>query len=149
MLMSDIAIKPVKVAFKETTIHEAAAIMRSAHVGSLVVVEKARNGMIPIGIVTDRDIVVEVIAEGVSPQKLCVGDIMSTDLITIEETMGVHEVVSVMEITGLRRLPVVDGSGILTGIITSDDVMEHVANFANSLSRVSRKQQIFEKELRK
>ena len=148
MLVSDIAIRVVKIAFKETTIHEAASIMRSGHVGSLVVVEKGRGGMIPIGMVTDRDIVVEVIAEGIPLKKLCVGDIMSTDLITVDESMAVSEAVLVMEITGLKRLPVVDSAGILTGIIASDDALEYVAGFTSSLARVPREQRSYEREFR-
>jgi CBS domain-containing protein len=111
----------------DATVAEAALRMREAHVGDLVVTEQ-RNGLtIPIGIITDRDLVIEVLAEGIDPATVAIKDIMSRDLVSVHEDNGLEFALSEMRRKGLRRLPVVDQKKALIGILSADDVIDHLA----------------------
>jgi len=135
MRIKDICSRVVVVAEPGITLREAARLMRDHHVGALVVVEGTDGARRPIGIVTDRDIVVAVVAEtGVQPEKLSVGDVMSAELVVAGEDVGVFEAVDLMQDRGTRRLPVVDGDGRLVGIITLDDVLRMVAGELTALA---------------
>jgi len=135
MHIKEICSRVVVVAEPGTDLRDAARLMRDHHVGALVVVEGEDGHRRPIGIVTDRDIVVEVVAAtGVNPEKLTVGDVMSSDLVVAREDVGVFEAVDLMQDRGARRLPVVDGEGRLVGIITLDDVLRMVAGELTALA---------------
>ena len=88
------------------------------------------------GIVTDRDIVVGVVAMGLDPRELTAGDIMGDDLITVPETYDVHEALTRMREEGVRRMPVVNTRGELTGIVTFDDLLPLVAEELAALARL-------------
>ena len=107
----------------ETTVQHAAKLMREHHVGSLVVVETAAGGRRPLGIVTDRDIVVEVSALDLDAKVMTVGDIALPRLVTVFESEGLQETLAVMRSECVRRLPVVDEDGNLSGIISYDDLL--------------------------
>jgi CBS domain-containing protein len=129
---------------REETVQGAAMLMRKHHVGDLVVVEP--NGeRVPVGIVTDRDIVVSVIALGLDPASLLVGDIMTDDLLTTSENDDVYETIERMRYRGIRRVPVVNKAGGLTGIVSADDLLEFLAEEMGELSRISSHQQSHEK----
>ncbi len=97
--------------------------MREAHVGALVVVEEGRGGRTPVGMLTDRDIVVGVLAKDVSHVRaLDVGDVMSTNLVTATDDEDVGEVLRRMRSFGVRRVPVLDAAGALDGILSLDEV---------------------------
>src|SRR5689334_19588992 len=115
MRLGDICIRNVVSAERRMSINEAARLMRTHHVGTLVVVDAGRRGPTPVGIVTDRDIVVQVLAPGLDPALLTVGDIMPLDLITAPENQEVFETIQQMQNHGVRRMPVVDNDGVLTG----------------------------------
>jgi CBS domain-containing protein len=135
MRIKDICSRVVVVAEPGTDLREAARLMRDHHVGALVVVDGADGSRRPIGIVTDRDIVVAVVASpGVKPESLNIGDVMSTDLVVVGENVGVFEAVDLMQDRGARRLPVVDAEGRLIGIITLDDVLRMVAGELTALA---------------
>lgn len=132
---------------REETVQGAAMLMRKHHVGDLVVVEQ--NGeRVPVGIVTDRDIVVSVIALGLDPASLLVGDIMTDDLLTTSENDDVYETIERMRYRGIRRVPVVNKAGGLTGIVSADDLLEFLAEEMGELSRISSHQQSHEKRAR-
>jgi CBS domain-containing protein len=122
--------------------------MRKHHVGDLVVVDEPDRQPIPVGIVTDRDIVVSVIALGLDPASLLVGDIMSDDLLTTSEDDDVYETIERMRFRGIRRVPVVNGEGGLTGIVSVDDLLEFLAEEMGELSRIASHQQSREKRAR-
>jgi CBS-domain-containing membrane protein len=123
--------------------------MRKHHVGDLVVVEQVDgNARVPVGIVTDRDIVVSVIALGLDPSSLLVGDIMSDDLLTTSEQDDVYATIERMRFRGIRRVPVVDAAGGLTGIVSADDLLEFLAEEMGDLSRIASHQQAHEKRAR-
>jgi CBS domain-containing protein len=112
---------------RDTTIVEAAHLMRRHHVGDLVVVDEMDEGRRPIGIVTDRDIVVEVVSAGLDPNLVKVGDLLLQPLITVEEHTGYAETVRLMSTRGVRRIPVVNAAGLLVGIISFDDMLHQLA----------------------
>ncbi len=109
-----------------TTIVSAAKLMRDRHVGTLIVVAagKARR---PLGIVTDRDLVVGILAFDLDGMVFTVGDVMSRSLATLRETDGVEDAINRMRSKGVRRLPVVRATGGLVGIVALDDLLEHLA----------------------
>lgn len=135
MNVGDICNRTVVVAKRDTVLSEAAYLMREHHVGSLVIVDEATKGRVPVGIVTDRDIVVAVVAEGVDPRKITVDDVMRPELVWVGESDSEFEALRLMRGRGIRRVPVVAADGTLAGIVTIDDVLEIVAEQLNELVR--------------
>lgn len=127
----------------QNTIQEAVELMHYRHVGALVV-EQRPEGNIPIGMLTDRDIVIEVLAEGVSIDSVTVGDIMSSELKTVSEDEEVAGAIRLMCRLGVRRLPVVDAKNTLRGLITLDDLIrleaEKIADLAGLIGREQRQE---------
>ncbi len=123
--------------------------MRQYHVGDLIVVEYRENYRIPIGILTDRDIVIELIAEAVDLEKVTVGDVMSFELLTVREQDGIWETLQYMRSKGVRRTPVVDSHGALIGIVSADDMLELLADELNALASIIRREQIKESKSRR
>ncbi len=114
--------REVVVTGKESTIVEAARLMRSFHVGDVVVLEEGDERR-PLGLVTDRDVVLGVVAPGLDPESVTVGDVMSSDLVTVTEDVDFWEALALMRQRGVRRLPVVNERGGLEGILTLDDAL--------------------------
>jgi CBS domain-containing protein len=133
---------------RDESVQDAALLMRKHHVGDLVVVDQRGGEPVPVGIVTDRDIVVSVIALGLDPSSLQVGDIMTDELLTAEEHDDVYETIERMRARGIRRVPVVSAAGGLTGIVSADDLLEFLADEMSELSRISGHQQAREKSAR-
>ena len=103
-----------------------AQLMRTHHIGALVVVDAADKSR-PIGIVTDRDLVLELMAEGLDPGVFTAGDIMSVDLVMATPEMNAMDAVQLMQTHRLRRLVIADDEGRLVGIATMEDVLELLA----------------------
>jgi len=133
---------------RDETVQGAALLMRRHHVGDVIVVDAADDGNTPVGIVTDRDIVVSVIAPGLDPASIQVGDIMSDDLLTATESDDVYELIERMRLRGIRRVPVVDAAGKLSGVVCADDLLEFLAEEMGELSRISSWQQAQERRAR-
>ncbi|MCM1512587.1 MAG: CBS domain-containing protein [Oxalobacter formigenes] len=129
----------------ETTILAAAKMMRQHHVGTLIVIEEINGMRVPQGIVTDRDIVVIVLAEELDPKSIKVTDIMKTELMTALATEDVFETIERMRYKGIRRIPVVDKYGALAGIVSVDDIWKCLAREVTALSDVTVRQQNREK----
>lgn len=149
MSVGEVCNRDVVVVKKSESALDAALLMRRFHVGDLVVIEEEGGQRIPVGIVTDRDIVIEAVAEDVNCRELTVGDIMSTDLVTVNEDEDVIDTVKMMRATGIRRVPVVDGSGVLVGIVTVDDLIELLAEVLDDLTKLIRREQKREQETRR
>lgn len=146
MPIGEICNREVVIAQRDTTVQEAAQLMRQHHIGALVVVEEVSGKRKPLGLVTDRDLVVEVLATQLDAEAITVGDIMLPELVTVPESSGVFEAIQFMRAKAVRRLPVVDGQGALIGIVALDDLLSLLAEELSELSvLVSREQ---EKELR-
>jgi CBS domain-containing protein len=149
MPVGEIAIRQVVVASRETPVLEAAKLMRQHHVGDIVVTDQSGGKCVPIGIVTDRDIVLEVLAQELDAARLTVGDIMTNDLITVNEQEGLFQTIKLMRARGARRVPVVDSSGALVGIVSLDDLIELVADELGDLSKLISLEQKREVETRR
>lgn len=110
--------------------------MRDQHVGYLIVVQSDVEGATvrPIGILTDRDIVTEVIGAGVDPKSLTVGDVMTEQPVTVGETSPRSTAVAEMRRIGVRRLPVVGHRGQLVGVVSLDDVIGALARELQDVS---------------
>jgi CBS domain-containing protein len=137
MRVGEICIRDMIHVERTTSVLEAARLMRTHHVGNVIVVERESRGLRPVGIVTDRDIVVQVIGAGLDPVRLSAGDLMSHDLITAPEEQGIFETIEQMQHSGVRRLPITDHSGHLMGIVTVDDLLELLSIQLSSLSKVT------------
>ena len=105
--------------------------------------------LVPQGIVTDRDIVVVVLAEGLDPKSIKVIDIMKVELMTAVETEDVFETVERMRFKGVRRIPIVDKMGGLVGIVSVDDIWKFLSKEISELADVTTRQQTREKVARR
>jgi CBS domain-containing protein len=119
----------------------AAALMRAQHVGDLVVVESRGNARVPVGILTDRDIVVGVIAKRIAPDAVTVRDAMTRNPLTVREDASLEFALREMRRYGVRRAPVVRPNGDLIGVITIDDVIQHLAVQMSRLADLIRVEQ--------
>jgi CBS domain-containing protein len=121
-----------------TSVAEAARLMRRHHVGDVVVVDDDERRR-PVAIVTDRDIVIEVIAAGLNPEDVTVMDIVTDDLTVVSVNEEFLDALAQMRQRGVRRLPIVNADGGLEGILTADDAVELVGEaVADLVSLVSR-----------
>jgi len=127
MYISEICTHDVVTCARGASVQELAQLMRDRHVGDVVVVDRGEGGAVPVGIVTDRDLVVRVLAKGLNIDALTAGDLMGEPLTTGFDSEGVYDAISRMRSGGIRRLPVVDARGILLGVVTMDDITAHLA----------------------
>ncbi len=149
MSVGEICNREVVVIDRKASVYEAARMMRNQHVGSLVVVDEGSvTPMKPVGIVTDRDLVVEIMAKEVPKEALATGDIIAPELLTARETDGVWETIMRMRAMGVRRLPVVNLEGSLCGMLTMDDLLKFIADEMSDLVRLVRREQKREKDTR-
>jgi signal-transduction protein with cAMP-binding, CBS, and nucleotidyltransferase domain len=137
MKAGELCNREVVTATRETTIPEAARLMRDHHVGSLVIVESRKGCMEPVGIITDRDLVIEVIAEDVDLGTVTVGDVMSYALLKISEQESVFDTAQRMRARGVRRVPVISETGKLIGILALDDMLELLSEELSLLAKLT------------
>lgn len=136
MKVGEICNREVVVIDREAAILEAAQLMRRRHVGDVVVTEERGGARVPVGILTDRDIVVELLAEQVPLEAVAVGDAMSSELLTVSEEEEVMDAIQRMRGRGVRRVPVVDHSGALAGILAVDDLIDLIAEQLSDLVKL-------------
>ena len=135
MRVSEIMTKNVRTAMREMTLCEVAALMRDGDMGAVPVVDDKKL----IGIVTDRDIVVRVVAEGKNADT-AISEAMTSELFTVAPDDFVFEAIRLMGDKQVRRIPVVDANGGLAGIIAMADValeMEDEREIAETLEEIS------------
>ncbi len=142
--IGELCSRVVTIADRETSLTEAAELMRAHHVGSLVIVDETSEGRIPVGMLTDRDIVVAVVAGHADPGTLNAGEVMTADPVTVREDASVFDALQLMRRRGVRRVPVVSAAGILVGIVTVDDLLEVVAEQLNDIVRAIASEQAHE-----
>ena len=124
MRVGEICNREVVVVGEEDSVTEAAKIMREYHVGDVVIVKTRYGKREPVGILTDRDITLEIVARSTDPESVRVGDAMSLELTTVFEDDDLMHVIEVMRNQGIRRVPVVDADEALVGILTVDDIVD-------------------------
>lgn len=144
MKLKDLCELEIASCTRDATIAQAARLMRQRHAGDLVVVDETDGDREPIGIITDRDIVLEVVAQGRDPTRTTVNEIMSSQLVVASTSEDVDTVLERMRQHGVRRLPVIDDNGNLFGILTLDDLLRVHAEQAAALLSVVTKEQVRE-----
>jgi CBS domain-containing protein len=115
--------------------------MREAHVGFLVVHSPDDALRRPVGVLTDRDIVLQIIARDVEPKSVTVGDVMTRQPLVANEADDLTDLLQAMRLAGIRRVPVVDERGALTGIMALDDAIALVTGLLCEISGSIRSEQ--------
>ncbi|WP_175951886.1 CBS domain-containing protein [Burkholderia sp. BCC0405] len=130
------------------TVVDAAARMRDAHAGDLIVVRERDGRCEPVGMLTDRDIVLAVVSPEVQPASLFVGDVMSEPVAIAHVDDDIWLLAKRMRQHGVRRLPVVGDDGELVGIVSLDDLLRAAAALLDELRLVAARQPYFEEKQR-
>lgn len=109
----------------KSSLQQAATSMREHHVGALVVVDAGGDGpgLRVAGIVTDRDMAIEVLARGGDASQLSVGGLAQSRLVSAPEDADLAQAVALMQAHGVRRLLVHDAQGLLVGLVSFDDLL--------------------------
>ena len=124
MKTGDLCKRHVVTAMPEASLCDVSRLMRANHVGSVVIVDASRK---PVGIITDRDIVVEVVAAELDPKAMRVDEVMTRHPTLALESDDATWSLKVMRDRGVRRLPVMNDAGELAGIVALDDLLEFAA----------------------
>jgi len=148
MTLKTLCNREVLVAAKDDSILETAKLMREYHAGDVIIVEERNGSRYPVGIVTDRDIVIELIAKEIAIDSVTVGDLMCRDLVLAREDDSLFDAIKLMRQKGIRRLPVVDQHGALAGIITADDLIELTTEQLRDIAGLIGREQALEKQNR-
>ena len=148
MSISEFCTHNVVCAARDTTALEAARLMRHHHVGDVVIVDDSDGVRKPVGIVTDRDLVVEVMAGGVDPNGVKIGELLLRSPVIIDENATYAETVRLMAVNGVRRMPVVGPGGALLGIITLDDMLRQLTSPLAALADLAGRARSFEAQTR-
>jgi CBS domain-containing protein len=148
MSIGEFCTREVVIVERGTGIVELAQLMRKHHVGDVIVVDIQGDLVVPVGIVTDRDIVVELIAGEVDLDSVTTGDVMNPELITAKEKEGIWDTLQSMRSKGIRRMPVINEDGGLEGILTVDDLIELLADELDLLAKIAGRGQELEEKRR-
>ena len=146
--IADICNRHVVSVRRDCPIADCAKLMHDRHVGALVVVEESLLHKHPVGVITDRDLAIEVLAFGVDAKLICAEDVMLEPLATVSRTAGIGEAIAIMREHGVRRLPVVDEQGSLCGIVSADDLWTTLSGQIETLVGVIRKSEARERQSR-
>lgn len=148
MLAGEYCNRDVVIVGRSDSIVKAARLMREHHVGDVLVVEPRNGERVPVGILTDRDIVVEVIAEETELDSLTIQDVMSFKLVTSNESDDLMVTIKRMRVNGIRRIPIVNQAGGLVGILSIDDILDVITEQLMDLDQIIINEQSKEKEHR-
>jgi CBS domain-containing protein len=140
LLIREVAIHTPVTVGPDESIAQCARRMHSEHVGCLVVVEENDGSRFPVGMLTDRDIAIEVVAFGLDPNALTAGDVMSEKPAVVEEDDDLLDALARMREQGARRLPVTGPDGALVGVIALDNVLEALAEQVDGMVGVLKSQ---------
>ncbi len=130
--------KPIVSVLPDATVSEISERMLQHHVGAVVVVSPSRA---PLGIVTDRDIVCRVIAKDIDPHFVSASSVMTSPLLIARVSDAIDGAVVQMRKRGVRRLPIVTDDGVLTGLVSLDDLLVLFAGELGQASQVPRDNQ--------
>ena len=136
----DVAVRPAVTARLDEAIGTCARRMHDERVGCLVVVEDSDGVELPVGVLTDRDIAIEVVAFGLDPSTMTAGDVMTDQPAVVDEDDDVLDALQRMRERGVRRLPVVRPDGALTGVVALDNLMEALGQEFDGVVSVMRAQ---------
>ena len=139
MHIGEICTRSLVTCYRETTAAELAQKMRDQHVADVLVVEDHAGRLTPVGLVTDRDLVVDVIARGRDPSQVRAADLMCIDLETALDSELIYDAIWHMRKRQILRLPIVDAHGALVGVLTADDVAEFLASELTEVARLRKR----------
>lgn len=126
--------REVLIVERDESVLVAARLMRAHNAGDVVVVETTPQGRVPVGILTDRDVALRVVAAGRDPGTTRTGDVLLAEPVTAHEDEDLIDVIERMRARAIRRVIVVGDNGELQGILTFDDVLELVAHMLRDLA---------------
>lgn len=149
MNVGAVCTREVVIARGDETVLEVASLMRTHHVGDVVLVESVDGVNLPTGILTDRDIVLEGVVQALDrlPQ-LIAADLVTRPLVTVLEHDTIDDALELMRTQGVRRVPVVDEVGALIGLLALDDLLELFAGQLAAIAALIVRQQRMEREQR-
>jgi CBS domain-containing protein len=148
MLLKDLCTPDVVSCTPDCSALHAARLMRQHHVGDVIVVEDPETAS-PIGVVTDRDLVVEVLGRELDPARVTLRQIMRTPAVIASTSEDVAQAVERMKAHGVRRIPVVDQASKLAGVLSLDDLLKQLAADAATLVEVITREQDRERRTRR
>jgi len=148
MFIGEICNRNVVIATRDTSVTELAQLMREHHVGSIIITEAQNECNIPVGIITDRDLVIELLSKDIDTKSISAGDIMSNELVSVRDTNHVYDTLKLMRGKGVRRMPVVNDENVLIGILTVDDLLDVVISELDDIVNIVAIEQKREKQLR-
>lgn len=131
------------------SVREAAQLMREHHCGALVLTKTDGDLKIPTGMLTDRDLVIEVLALGLDPAAVSLRDLVTDPLIQIAEQDSLETALELMRKHQIRRMPVVDLHGGLAGIVSADDLITTLSDMLGHIADVTACQWEHEAERRR
>lgn len=133
----------------DASVLEGARLMRHNHVGSIIVTKQEGQAARPVGIITDRDLIVEVMAEEIEPNSVTLGDAMTPYPLAAREDDEPFDVLNAMRSKGVRRIPVIDDDGLLVGVLAIDDILRMISREMADLVGLIQKEYDTEVRLRK
>ena len=148
MRIADICTHDVVQIAADAPLAEAAETMRKRHVGALVVTEQPNGERVPVGMITDRDIVLAVVDPAIAGEQLTAADVMTRPLATCREDEELYDAIQTMRERGVRRLAVLDAQGALAGMIAADDIYTALGTHLRDLGQVLGHEQPRERDLR-
>lgn len=150
MNVSDICKRNVVTIHPNQTLVAAIELMREQHIGYLIVTDSqtSNNPLVPVGVLTDRDIVVGVLARGADVRGLSVDEVMTRKPVVARDSDAVRSALKEMRRIGVRRLPVVDSNGQLTGVLALDDIFDSIAELITDAAEAVQQEQRLESALR-
>jgi signal-transduction protein with cAMP-binding, CBS, and nucleotidyltransferase domain len=148
MTAAELCTRTVVVTEPGASLAQAARLMRDQHVGCVVVVRETADGRQVLGLLTDRDVVTTVLARDMNPSTLRVEDVMTGDVVCVDEADSLRDVLATMQRRRVRRVPVVGPQQRLVGMIAADDVLRTLVDELQALSEVLGEQIKVERLLR-
>lgn len=145
---SEFSSKDVVCISEDENLEEAAKLMREHHIGDVVVVQERNGKSKPVGLITDRDLAIETLGQGVRGDDITVGDIMSRSAAVAKESDDIFTMIRVMKENGVMRLPLVDEEGSVTGIVTARKLADALVHALCDISDISTRQHENEKAVR-
>ena len=148
MRVGDVCTRPVIQCATDTSALEIAQLMRTSHIGAVIVVDRSNGEHVAAGIVTDRDLVVQVMAEDADATRITAGELIRSPLITAADGDDVNDTLELMAFNGVRRIPVVNEYGTPVGIVTFDDLLKLTAGQLAALGKVIDRERFEEDQAR-
>jgi CBS domain-containing protein len=134
--VSEICSNNVICVLKQDSVLDVARIMREQQVGAVVVVDNINEEIIPQGVITDHDLVLEVLAANIAPSVLKAEDILTSELFCVTETHNVRKALKYLRYYGVRSAPVVNVKGVLVGLFSIEDAFTKLSEEFSELMKL-------------